>query len=92
MISEFEKSLLPFLILQSMQAQYPQFVKIYESEGMDRVDQAMVNLFGKEQWETHCETIWHSSTSCGFPASEISKLQYRPQLATNLSGVDDSEP
>ena len=58
MISDFEKSLLPFLILQSMQAQYPQFVKIYESEGMDRVDQAMVNLFGKEQWETHCETIW----------------------------------
>ena len=55
---DLQTLLLDFLVLQSMKAQYPEFVKVYQHEGMERVDQAMVNLFGQTQWDAHCEYVW----------------------------------
>jgi hypothetical protein len=55
-IADNAKGLINHLTLESMKANYPDFMRVYDNP--ERADQGMINIYGKEQWDTHCEYIW----------------------------------
>lgn len=55
-LADNAKGLINHLTLESMKANYPEFMRVYEDAA--RADKGMENIYGKEAWDAHCEYIW----------------------------------